>query len=268
MGEHPGAVPPRQLSDYLLAHGRPVASLEEVAELTGLSRKAAAAAITRLKRADQLFSPHPGLYVAIPPQYRTWGVVPALDFIDPLMRALDRRYYVALLSAAELYGAAHQRPQVFQVMVDRQVADRDLRRVRLRFYTRTRIDQVPTLRRNTATGQATIATPAATALDLASRPVDAGGLSNAATVLAELAEAHTFTADDLVAAALAYPTSSLQRVGWLLEFVAADIDFDLLQRVIAERGHGSAALDPTEPRRGRRHPHWAVVENTVVEPDL
>ena len=33
-------------------------------------------------------------------------------------------YYVGLLSAAELFGAAHQRPQVFQVVVDKYLPDR------------------------------------------------------------------------------------------------------------------------------------------------
>lgn len=260
-------VPPRRLADYLLAHGRPAATLEDVAELTGLSPKAAAAALTRLKRNRELFSPHPGLYVAIPPQYRTWGVLPALDFIDPLMVALHRRYYVSLLSAAELYGAAHQRPQVFQVMVDRQVADREFGRVRLRFYTRTRIDQVPTVTRNTATGQARIATPGATALDLATRPIDAGGLSNVATVLAELVEEPRLTVDEVLAAAPAYPAASLQRLGWLLEQVGAPLDLDRLADAVRDHSDSGVALDPKAPRRGHRHPRWGVVENTDVEPD-
>src|SRR5207244_1004210 len=138
---------------YLLAHGRSVVTLSEAAELMGLHPKAAADALTRLRRAGVMFSPQRGLYVAIPAQYRTWGVVPAMDFIDQMMAAADRSYYVALLSAAELYGAAHQRPQVFQVMVDRGFADRDFGRVRLRFYTNTRLRQVPVQLRNSATGQ-------------------------------------------------------------------------------------------------------------------
>ena len=102
-------VAPRRLADHLLAYGRPIVSLAEVAELTGLTPKAAA---------------------------------DALDFIDALMGAFGRRYFVALLSAAELYGAANQRPQVFQTMVDQPVEDRDFGRVRLRFYTRRHLPDV------------------------------------------------------------------------------------------------------------------------------
>ena len=36
--------------------------------------------------------------------------------IDQLMSYLQKPYYVCMLSAAELLGAAHQRPQQFSVM--------------------------------------------------------------------------------------------------------------------------------------------------------
>lgn len=263
-------VAPRTLSDYLLSHGRPIVTLSEVAELTGLTKAAASVALIRLRESAQMFSPHPGLYVAVPPQYRTWGVVPGIDFIDAMMKAMSRRYYVALLSAAELHGAAHQRPQVFQVMVDRPVGNRDLRRVRLRFYTHANISEVPIQLRNTATGQVPIGTPAATCLDLVSRPNEAGGLNNVATVIADLASESKVDGDGILHAVGAYPAASLRRLGWLLDHLETDIDTDILN---ARLDHGSnrratTLLDPTGPRRGHADHRWGVIENTVVEPDL
>lgn len=38
-----------------------------------------------------------------------------------MMAHLGRDYYLGWLSAAEMYGAAHQRPQVLQVAVDRHL---------------------------------------------------------------------------------------------------------------------------------------------------
>jgi len=73
----------------------------------------------RVRAAGHFFVPAPGLYIPIPSEYSTWGVVPALDFIDQLMKHLGRSYCVGLLSAAEIHGAAHQRPQVFQVFADK-----------------------------------------------------------------------------------------------------------------------------------------------------
>jgi len=264
-------VAPRELVDHLLSHGRPWLTLPEAAAELGTSQAAAASSLARLRRQGRLFSPHPGLYFPIPPQYRTWGVIPALDFIDPLMGALGRHYYVALLSAAELYGAAHQRPQVFQVMVDRPVADRDLGRVRLRFYTRQGINDVPTQLHTSSTGRVRVATPAATCLDLASRPREGGGLSNVATVLAELVEEQQVTAEQLVAAAHSYPLSSVRRLGWLLERVEAPVPADQLLQVLdahepSERT--ATLLDPRGPRKGARDRRWGLVINQDVEPDL
>lgn len=226
--------------------------------------------MARLRQAQQFFSPHPGLYVAVPAQYRTWGVIPGLDFIDAMMRTLERQYYVALLTAAELHGAAHQRPQVFQVMVDRPVAGRDLGRVRLRFYTSRKIADLPSQTRNTATGQARVATPAVTCLDLASRPNDAGGLNNVATVLSELVDETGITGDELAALAHLYAPASLRRLGWLLDQVNAEVDTDVLLATVAASAQDRARtrLDPAGPRRGRSDSRWRVIVNTDVEPDL
>ncbi len=267
-----GVVPPRRLADHLLAHGRPVVTLAEVAALTGLTTKAAADALVRLRRAHQMFSPHRGLYVAVPPQYRLWGVVPALDFIDPMMQMMRRRYYVGLLSAAELHGSSHQRPQLFQVMVDRVVADRDFERVRLRFYSHTRLGSIPVQQRNSATGQVRVSTPEATCLDLVTRPGEAGGLSNVATVVSELAGESGLETADLVGVAQHYPMASLRRLGWLLEYVEAPIDVEPLRRAISaqepQRRRPVTLLDPAAPHSGHGDQRWGVVVNMEVEPDL
>lgn len=60
-------VNPRDLSDHLLAHGRPVVTLREVAELLDVSQKDAASTLVRLKQANVMFSPRRGMYVAVPP---------------------------------------------------------------------------------------------------------------------------------------------------------------------------------------------------------
>ena len=120
----------------------------------------------------------------------------------------ERRYYIGLLSAAELHGAAHQRPQVFQVMVEQQVTDRDFGRVKLRFYSRAKLDRFPTVLPNSAKGQVRVATPETTALDPASLPQDAGGLNNVASVLSELVSDQRLTPSGLATSAPLYPRST------------------------------------------------------------
>lgn len=277
VGVEPKAqVAPGHLRDHLLARGVHVVDIPAVTRLTGAPRKDAAAAMLRLRRAGQFFSPTPGLYIAIPPEHARSGVVPAMDFIGPMMRKLGRSYYVGLLSAAELHGTVHQPgSQMFQVMVDKPLADRDSGRVRLRFHYRTAIRDFPTVPRNSATGQVRIATPEVTALDLAARPRDGGGLSNVATVVGKLAMDSKLSPTALRTAAELLPQAATRRLGWLLDRIANEAGTDELASALhqlldesAPRTRALDLLDPAGQRRGPGRNRWGVVENTEVEPGL
>jgi hypothetical protein len=61
-------VPPRHLAERLRSHGQSWVDLQTASALMGLDAKAAAAALVRLRRSGQLFSPSPGFYVPIPPE--------------------------------------------------------------------------------------------------------------------------------------------------------------------------------------------------------
>jgi len=270
MNEKPTRVPPRILCDYLLSQGRSAIQLPQAAELMGITEQGASDAFMGLRSKAAFFSPARGLYIAIPPQYRSWKVVPAMDFIDAMMQALDRKYYVALLSAAELHGAAHQRPQVFQVMVDKQLAPRDLGRVQIKFYSRKHLSEIPVTKINSASGQVRISTPAATALDLATRSIDAGGLGNVATVLFELFEEKKISTKEVIATSAHFPDASLRRLGWLLDLVDAPLDRDQLANHLARRPatRAGSLLDSHGSRTGHTNKRWSLVINTNVEPDL
>ena len=182
---------PKDLADHFLAAGRYTFTLTEAQQL--LQAKDAAAVysgLSRLRRRHEVFSPAHGLYVAVPPEYRNRGVVPAEWFVDAMMGQLGRPYYVGLLSAAAMYGAAHQAPQVFQVVTDRTdlVRKRDLGRVRLRFYSSKHIFEDPTTRFTVPSGYVVVGTKETTVVDLVGKPRASGGLSNVATILRELGE--------------------------------------------------------------------------------
>jgi predicted transcriptional regulator of viral defense system len=256
---------PNALPDFLLSRGRNTFSLAEARSLLQRSDDAVRKGLERLTRSGQIFSPSRGFYVVIPPEFRSWGTVPASHFIDDLMRALDRRYYVALLSAAELHGAAHQAPQVFQVMVDRHVKDRDFGRTRLRFYTSRHVIGSTVERHNVPTGQLRLAPRELTAVDLVEHPSASGGIDNVATVLAELTP---LDGHRLASLAARRERSTARRLGWLLALVDADLDLEPLQAV-AEPRHGSATdLRVGAPRLGHVDRAWNVRVNIRVEPDL
>ncbi len=206
----------RDLPDHLLSEGTSWFTAIEAADAVGVPVGHVYPGLKRLMDRGQVFSPARGFYVPIPPEFRSWGSVPASHFVDAMMHHLDRRYYVGLLSAAELYGAAHQRPQVFQVMVEQPLAARRNGRTRLRFHVRSRLAEVPTRDLTTPTGYLVVSTPEATVLDLASRPADGGGLDNVATVLVELAEDVKLDVDALTNAFGSSSVSALRRVGWML----------------------------------------------------
>lgn len=98
-------------------HGFPTFSVEDVraADLCS-SEQILQNELSRLSSNKTIASVYRGYYVIIPTQYVLRGTVPATYYIDQLMSYLQKPYYVCMLSAAEMLGAAHQRPQQFSVM--------------------------------------------------------------------------------------------------------------------------------------------------------
>lgn len=214
-----------------------------------------------------MFSPTKGAYVPIPLENRSWGAVPATHFVDPLMKHLSRDYYVGLLSAAELHGVAHQRPQVFQVVTDRQLQPKDFARVRLRFFTSRHAGDRPTLRMNTPTGTVQVATPEVTLLDLVNWQYDSGGISNVSSIAHELVENDNVNTHRLAEAARSYPASASARTGWILEEVApGDLDLSELHGIAAKRTE-VVPLSPGGPAAGAIHHEWNVRVNASFEPE-
>jgi predicted transcriptional regulator of viral defense system len=183
------------------------------------------------------------------------------------MQHLEEPYYVTLLSAAAYHGAAHQRPQVFQVMVRRRRRGITCGEVRVQFISRNDMERTPVTGINTPRGVLRIASPAGTAFELVGYPEQSGGLSNVATVLAELAE--TIDAKALLAEGHRAPLAWVQRLGYLLSLVAASHLATALESVLAARSPFPVALVPSAPTAGSpADPRWKVAVNVRVEPDL
>ena len=248
-----------------MSRGRYSASLEEIREMTGLSYAAITSGIQRLRKQQRMFTPTRGLYVVIPPEFRSWGVVPADWFIDDLMGHLGRRYYVALLSAAAYHGASHQAPQVFQVMTDGRVLDRAIERVRLRFYSSEHTADTPIEKVIVHTGYMSVSSREATVVDLVREPRASGGISNVATILTEIGE---LDGSALATLAARYGRTLARRTGWMVDNYGSCQDLGPL-RLAARLDLGEPALlSSSGPRRGRADPTWGVRMNITVEPDL
>jgi predicted transcriptional regulator of viral defense system len=251
-----------------LSLGRYELTLDDAARILGSGRGAAADALGRLARRKQVFSPARGLYVAVPPEYRSWGVLPGDWFIDAMMAHLHRAYYVALLSAARIHGASHQAPQVFQVMTAAGAAaprDRDLGRVRLRFYSSKHVGEDEVQRIAVPTGYLTVSARETTVVDLIVYHRASGGYSNVATILREIGE---LSGSELARVASRRGRAVVRRTGWLVERYGHAGDLEALRQAARPDLGEPALLDPAAGKRGKTDPDWQVRVNTQVEPDL
>jgi predicted transcriptional regulator of viral defense system len=173
----------------LLGQGRYTFTREEAERRLGRGSSATYFALYRLVRSGWLVMPRSGFYVIVDAQHRVAGTLPPEWFINDLMKHMERPYYVGLLSAAQLHGAAHHRPQEFQVVIPRRTV-RPVRagNVLIRFFGKGPFNHARSQKVKTPTGALEASTPETTAWDLVRYLRAAGGLDHVATLLSELAE--------------------------------------------------------------------------------
>jgi predicted transcriptional regulator of viral defense system len=251
----------------LAAKGRSCFSFEDIEKLKSSTPMAIKAALRRLQKKGEIAMPYRGFYVIVPPEHRAVGCLPPEHFIPDMMDHLSEVYYAGLLSAAEYHGAAHQRPQVFQVVVAKSRRPIRCGKVRVEFIFRKNAAKVPTEPRNTPAGVLKIATPEATALDLIGYVGHCAGLDNVATVLAELAE--KIDADRLLQIAKLSPIAWVQRLGYLLDMVGSHEKAEGIARYIQEKQPVRTPLAPALGVKGAKmESRWRVFVNAEVESDV
>jgi predicted transcriptional regulator of viral defense system len=273
--------PPRKAGQYvedLAAAGRYHFLAKEAQKALGISVAAVKVTLSRLAKRGAIASPARGFYVIVPPEYRSLGCLPAEQFIPALMKTLNLPYYAGLLTAAQYHGAAHQRPQQFQVFLEQRRLPIACGRVRVAFLIRKRLREVAMQSLNTPRGTLLVSTPEATALDLVGYQHQAGGLNQVATVLSELAE--KIDPEKLTAAAATAPIPWAQRLGYLLERVGAPEKAAPLKQYVRTRARESAPLlaqprkpkaqNPRHVRRDKaiRDEGWKLYVNAQVQPEL
>jgi predicted transcriptional regulator of viral defense system len=267
MGTKRAPLKPKYLSRYLellQEAGRYAFVRAEAVAALGTSEEALQQAARRLAAGKRLVSPRRGFYVIVPIEYRTAGAPPPDWFIDDLMRFQGRPYYVALLSAASLHGAAHQQPQEFQVVTDAPFRPTRAGRARIRFFTKRHFAQTPTMQVKTETGSMRVSTPEATALDLVRYAASAGHLANVATVLVDLVE--KIDARRLIGAATRdVELSHIQRLGYLLDLIEAHRLADPLAKWLASRRPRLVVLrSGRSSRPSKREERWHLIVNDSI----
>ncbi len=259
--------------EELASSGHTTFTREDAMEALGVSHGAFLDAAARLKKRGHIFAPRRGFHVITPTRYLKWGAPPPSWYIDAMMKDAGRPYYVALLKAAELNGAAHQAVMDFQVITDRQWKPIRAGRSKLAFYFRKDMESIEQgiERRKTDTGSMRISSPALTAVDLVRYPHASGGISHAASVLHELVTQIDPTRLDALVPKL--ERSVVQRLGFLLDFLGQQELAACLERHLHS---GHAPWVELEPREGgviaaseelERSSRWHIIVRRPIEID-
>ncbi len=259
----------------LIASGRLVFLREEAQKANNISQGAFLDAAERLQKRRQLFSPRRGFYVVVPPQYLNLGSPPPASFIDDLMRHEGCPYYVGLLKAAELHGAAHQAVMQFQVVTSKRLPAIRAGRMKIVFYYRKELTQlaVGIEERKTDTGKMKVAAPELTILDLVRYPQASGGFDNIVTIFEELGQ--KLDAIKLASLSRAFERTVVQRVGYLLNQMGLRDQADKLHKSL-EQGPATQwiELDPSltadpdaAPQAVARDKRWRVIVRRIPERD-
>lgn len=236
----------------------------------GSSEQALALALNRLVKKRTIVSVHKGFYVIVPTEYATQGILPIPLFIDALMKHLKRKYYVGLLNAAALHGAAHQQPQDYFVVTGLPaLRSKSIKGLKIQYVAKKLFPSGGLEQRKTDTGVFKVSSPELTALDLVQFESRVGGLNRVIQVLGELLETLDssrmtgFLADNEV------PQAYIQRLGFLLrnklgERPMSEVLLDRLDRL--KRSLQNTPLKSKGKRSGFPiDPVWKVIENIPID---
>lgn len=253
-------------------NGMPTFSFEKVRlSFVNMSEQIIKNELLRLSMQKKIISVYRGFYVIIPPHYASKGVVPPLYYIDQLMTFIEKPYYISLLNAAELLGAAHQRPQRFSVTtIYPKPTVSTIKNNTLSWIYRNDIPQAFISSKNSETGIIYYSNAELTAIDLVQYERHVGGFSRVATVLEELAEQLNF--DNSTKELFNYTSlATIQRLGYILDEV-------LQQTEIAEKLYEQLCkytdrfrYVPLSIKSDRavfeRNSHWKINVNQEIETD-
>ena len=221
-----------QWIEDLPKRGKSVFSKQEVEnQFPALSYYSIRNALNRLSKKKKIQSVWRDFYAVILPEYGLKGIAPPIEYINQLMKFLGNDYYIALLSAAALQGAAHQTPMEFFVISNSRILrDKQKGDVKINFVTKKNIPTQYITQIMVSSGYVNVSCPELTAFDLLIYEKNVGGINRVATVLSELAETLNFSTisiDFLKSLNVAI----IQRLGYLLDL----LEFEELANVLFQK---------------------------------
>jgi len=258
------------LIDYihdLRRQGKYLFLKEEAAKALSVSNNAILLNISRLLKKKKVAHLKKGLYQIIPEEYEHMGSLPPEWFMDDLMAHLQVPYYIGLLTAASFHGAAHQAPQVFQVVCQHVIPPISVGRIHIRFYYSKNLSPIPTQDLKTPAGYVKVSTPEGTAFDLIRYLHQSGHLNHVATVLTELAG--TIAPQKLIQVAKHLPIRYAQRLGYILDYLGYESLTESLHNLVSGKSLRYIPLRPDSPAQDAdKNIKWHILINETIEADL
>lgn len=240
---------------------------KEAAKTLGVSDAALQNSIWRLSKKGKIAYLKKGLYQIIPVEYESTGSLPPEWIIDDLMVHLGVPYYIGLLSAAAFHGAAHQAPQIFQVICQKKIPDLTLGKIKICFYVSKEFDAIPTQELKTPAGYVKVSTPEGTTFDLMRYLHQSGHLNHVATILSELGDVIDAKKLPFVGQKLSIRYS--QRLGYLLDLLGHKPLTKSLHQLVSDKNLIYIPLRSDSPaQNAEKNTKWHILVNENVESDI
>lgn len=257
-----------EVAKWLLARGKTSITTDELAALLGVPKTHVSQRMAPLRHRKEIVSPSRGLWLPIPSEYMVWGAPPAIDIVDALMKHLKTNYYIGWLSAAEIHGASHHAPQVFQVATERSVRPKTIGRSRFQFFHRENIKLISLTEIESKNAMIPVSSRETTMLDIANDIVIVGGVNNAANLVIELCEGAKPDIDAILKISKHYPATSVRRLGFLMDTFTDMRGLEKMVEICAKRNSTISILDPQAKPIGKLNTRWNIKINREVSPDV
>jgi hypothetical protein len=192
-----------------------------------------------------------------------------------MMKHLNAKYYVGLLSAASHWGASHQAAMTYFIVADKVIKPIALGRLKIAFVTKRNFDEINDVVQVSGVGGYYLtSSPELTAIDLIRFPKKSGYLNNVATVLEDLFDQINLSKLADLCTKSTVPTVTLQRLGFILDRVLGKEDAaNCIEQILLNRTVSRSLLLASKESSQKRQTQfsfddkWKVYENTTVEPD-
>jgi len=228
-------------------------------------------ALKRLVDKKKIISVYKGFYIILSPAYFNMGFLPPSMFIADLMEYLGREYYISLLSAAALHGAAHQQPQTHFVCTTLpSMRNTNKKGMQIKYVSKRNFPGSHIIQKKTESGYVNVSDPLLTCLDLISYQKTIGGFNRAATVINELSE--EINDNEITSGILNLaPCANIQRLGYLWEYECEQAGLSaVLFKIIKKspRPLKNYKLNPSmDLQKQKINNRWKINVNTKIEID-